>query len=102
MQLVTAVAETLGDLLPRPSGDQIDVRDRIRVAHADNADITLADFARALELHPQFRRRGITRPGDADGTLVILFVPAPAHVDVAAEEMLVERVGSLVHRMAGD
>ena len=102
MQFVPAVAKAFGDLLPRPGGDEIDVRDRVRVAHADDADVALADLARAFELHPQFGCQNVAGPGHADGALVILLVMAPAHVDVAAEEMFVERVRPLVHRMAGD
>src|SRR6266436_9862472 len=70
--------------------------------HADDADIAFTDFARAFELHPQFGRRNVSGSGYADGALVVLLVAALAHVDVAPEEMFVERVSPLVHRMACD
>src|SRR5262249_34408714 len=94
-QLVTAMgpggAKALDDLLPRPAGHQVDMLDRIGIAHADDADIALADLARAFELYAQFVGRHITRPGDPDCPLVILLVAAVAHIDMAAEEVLVER-----------
>ena len=52
MQFVAAIAEAFDDLLARPGGNQIDVGDRVRVTHADDADIALADLARAFELDP--------------------------------------------------
>src|SRR5439155_8151518 len=72
MQLVAAVAEALGDLLPRPGGDGIDVGDGVWVTHADDADIALADLARAFELDPQLGCRNVAGPGYADGALVVL------------------------------
>src|SRR5260370_28236298 len=102
MQFVAAVAEAFDDLLPRPGGDEIDVGDRVRVTHADDADIALADLARPFELDLQFGRRNVSGPGNADGALIVLLVMAPAHVDVAAEEILVERLGPLVHRITVD
>src|SRR5215472_5988442 len=102
MQLVAGLPEAFGDLLSRPAGHEIYVRNRVGVAHADDADIALADLARSFELDPQFGGRNVAGSGDADGALVILLVMAPAHVDVAAEKMFVERAGAFVHRVTGD
>src|ERR1700730_18602221 len=102
MQLPAALAELFDRLPARPGDDLVDMGDRIGVAPPDNADIALADLARSLELDPQFGSRGIARPGDPGGALVVLLVMAVAHVDMPAEEVFVERVGPLIHRVAGD
>ncbi len=60
---------------------------------------TLAD---AFQLHPDARRRDEARAGDARGLLGDLLVVAFAHVEQAAGDIFVVRVGAFVHRMAGD
>ena len=52
VQLVAAVTEAFDDLLPRPGSDEIDVRDRVGVAHTNDADIALTDLARPSSLTP--------------------------------------------------
>src|SRR5215467_12500204 len=89
MQFVAAVAEAFDDLLPSPGRDKIDIRDGVRVADTDDADIAFADFTRAFELHPQFGRRNVSGPGYADRALVVLLVAALTHVDVPAEQVFV-------------
>ena len=61
VKLVAGVAEALAHLVARPGDDLVDVRDRVRVADADHADIALADLAGALELDPKLVRRAGTR-----------------------------------------
>jgi hypothetical protein len=63
---------------------------------------SIEDVTAPSSLTPQFRGRDVCRPGDADGAFVVLLAMAQAHVDTAAEEIFVERVGPFVHRMAGD
>jgi hypothetical protein len=48
MQFVAAATEAFDDLLASPARDEIDVRDRVRVAHADNTDIAFTNLASAL------------------------------------------------------
>src|ERR1700730_10076642 len=102
MQLVSVRTEALDGLRPRPVDARVNVGDCVGVAHPDNTDIALADLAGPFKLYPQLRGRNVARPGDAGGALVIGLVAALAHVDVTAEKIFKERVGPLIHRVAGN
>ena len=77
-------------------------RERIRQSRLAQVFDSMEDVTAPSSLTPQFRGRDVCRPGDADGAFVVLLAMAQAHVDTAAEEIFVERVGPFVHRMAGD
>src|SRR5260370_5563881 len=68
----------------------------------DQADKALAELAGAFELGAQLHGGNVSRPGDPGGAFVILLVTALVHIDVAAEEVFIKRVGPLIHRMSRD
>jgi hypothetical protein len=83
MQLVARVAEALAHLVARPGDDVVDVRDGVRIANADHADITLADLARAFELDAKLFGATKPRARDTRGLLRDLLVAAFGHVERA-------------------
>jgi hypothetical protein len=76
--------------------------DGVGIADAGHADIALADLARAFELDPELGGRDELHAGDAGGLVGDLVVVAMGHVEHAAGDEFVERVGALVHRVARD
>ena len=72
------------------------------IADADHSDVALADLPGAFELHAKLGRPDELRARDPRGLLGDLLVAALRHVERAAGDVLVVRIGALVHRVAGD
>jgi hypothetical protein len=102
VQLVSAVGRFLPNLAAAPLDHAVDVGDRVGVTHGGDPEEALAHAARAFELHPDRFRANELRAGDARRALVELLVAAVAHVQHASCEVLVVRIGPLVHGVAGD
>ncbi len=84
VKLVAGFAKALAHLVFRPFDDAVDIRDRVRIAYAAQADVPFTDLARSLEFHAHDVRRHEARPGDARRFFTELLVAAVRHIEHAA------------------
>src|SRR5262249_33651068 len=93
-------APALLHLRTRPADHRVDVADRVRIANSRDGHRALADLAGTFQLDVIDRIAPELEAADSCGALAALLVATMRHVEQAARDVLEERAGTLVHRVA--